>query len=213
MYEAKDFYKDKNVVQDYEQERFTGKLGSFRYAREQRAVSYVLDHLPEKQLILDCPIGNGRWSEILLARGHEVIGCDISRAMLDAAEVRLSTTPGLRGLSIADAENLWLPNDSVDYVFCHALFKHLPVPIQLKVLTELARVSRRGIVVALSLLILPESLLWRARRIPEAYGVNRELLQEWLDDLGLDLVVAKKCTTPLGVERTMLLSHRLPLQS
>ena len=46
----------------------------------------------------------------------------------------------------ASAEDLPLEDGSVDYAFSYALMKHLPVPVQYKVLAEFARVSRKGVI-------------------------------------------------------------------
>jgi ubiquinone/menaquinone biosynthesis C-methylase UbiE len=207
-YSARDFYKQSDVVAEYETRRFTGALGRRRWAAEQQALGRVFDRLPASSTVLDCPVGNGRWAEQLLRRGHRVTGVDVSEAMLGAAEERMRRIAAEGGeparLLLGDAEHLDFPTGSFDVVFSHALTKHLPADVQDRVFAEFARVSSRAVVCSFSVLSGLSGALWRARRLPEAYGRRPQEIVDLAAAHGLRTDLAVPCTTRLGVEQTML---------
>lgn len=207
-YSARDFYKQSDVVAEYETRRFAGGLGRRRWVSEQEALSRVFDRLPASSTVLDCPVGNGRWAEQLLRRGHRVTGVDVSEAMLAAASERMERIAADGGeparLLLGDAEDLQFASGSYDVVFSHALTKHLPAEVQDRVFGEFARVSSQAVVCSFSVLSGLNGALWRARRLPEAYGRRPEEITELAAAHGLRIDVAVPCTTRLGVEQTML---------
>lgn len=207
-YSARDFYKQPAVVEDYERHRFSGALGRRRWAAEQEAVHQVFDRLPAAATVLDCPVGNGRWAEQLLRRGHRVTGVDMSEAMLKAASARLERVEGAPGelvsLQQGDAECLQFPSGSFDVVFSHALTKHLPAGVQDRVFAEFARVSRQAVVCSFSVLSGLNGMVWRLRRLPEAYGRQPAEIAGLAAAHGLRIELAVPCTTSLGVEQTIL---------
>jgi ubiquinone/menaquinone biosynthesis C-methylase UbiE len=207
-YSARYHYQSAEVAATYEQDRFGGRLGHYRYRREQRAVQALFDLLPERQVVLDCPMGIGRWAELLVSRGHEVLGCDLSSAMLAVARTRFADSVDRPVMFVGDAEGLPLPSKSVDYVFSHALTKHLPREAQHRVLSEFARCAKSGVIISFSVLSGLPGLYWRARRIPDAHAVPPDVLADWFDELGLVAKRSRSCTTPIGVERTMLLEFQ-----
>lgn len=210
-YSAREHYTDPAVVGSYEADRYTSALGRHRWALEQRAVNRILAVLPPDQYILDCPVGNGRWAERLTRAGHSVLGADISAPMLHAASVRLNPDgpdDGSVKLVRVDAERLPFRDNCCDYVYSHALTKHLPAPVQDRVFAEFARVTRRGVVCSFSVLSGPRGLLWRARRIPEGYGRTPGELAALAHRHGMTVRAAIRCTTLFGVERTMLFEFR-----
>lgn len=145
-YSAKTDYMDAGVAAQYEKVRFSGVLGRYRWKREQDAVGALVRRIPQVSTILDCPCGIGRWWPHLLPRAGKLIAMDISREMLDRASQRPEVAAHSIETMIGDAEAIPLEDGAVDYVFSHALTKHLPWPVQYKVFSEFARVARRGIV-------------------------------------------------------------------
>jgi SAM-dependent methyltransferase len=199
-------YADPEVVRCYESDRFSGWLGRRRWAAEQSALRSVFDLLPPGSLVLDCPVGNGRWTEQLLGRGHHVVGADLSPAMLDAARARLAGRP-VRGLVRADATGLPFADGSAEVVFSHALTKHLPPRLQDEVFAEFARVARTAVLCSFSVVTGLSGVGWRLRRLPESYGRSWLQLRELGERHGLTACVSKRCTTALGVERTVLFTR------
>jgi ubiquinone/menaquinone biosynthesis C-methylase UbiE len=207
-YSAKTAYQDHSVAEGYEEARFSGRLGRYRWRREQTAVRSMVERLPRGVKVLDCPCGTGRWWEVLDMRATAIIGADASPGMLRFAAERAQRSRAEVSLFEADAENLPFEDESVDYTFSHALTKHLPIPAQASVLREFARVSRSGVISSFSILSHASYEFWRRRRPPESYPLLREQL-EWLTDaVGLEWEAARKCTTPIGVEHTILFRKR-----
>ena len=85
-YSAKKKYRDKDDVAQYEQLRFSTLLGKYRYYREQKAVSALIEDLPNNISIADCPCGNGRWWNLLARRATRIAALDLSPAMLNSAK-------------------------------------------------------------------------------------------------------------------------------
>lgn len=207
-YSAKTAYQDHSVAEAYEETRFSGWLGRYRWRREQTAVRSIVERLPHGIEVLDCPCGTGRWWPVLTMRATAIIGADASAGMLRFAAQRAQRSGAEVRLLEADAENLPFGDESVDYTFSHALTKHLPIPVQACVLREFARVSRSGVISSFGIFSHASYEFWRRRRPTESYPLLSEQL-EWLADAaGLEREAARKCTTPIGVEHTVLFRKR-----
>lgn len=200
-YSAKEVYADGQSRADYERSRFTGALGRYRNAREQRAVTRIVDSLPREVTFADCPCGSGRWWPVLARRAKSIAAFDVSPGMLRYAEEEAQNSRIDIDVREGDAESLPLPDDSVDYVFSFALTKHLPLPVQFQVLAEFARVARRGVLSSFPVFSHLTYAIWRRRNIAESYGVLPEQLEWMAESAGLKIQAMRKCTTPIGVER------------
>lgn len=203
-YSAKKRYRDKEDVAQYEQLRFTTLLGKYRYYREQKAVSALIEYLPNNISIADCPCGNGRWWNLLARRATRIAALDLSPAMLNTAKKSACDFKIPIEICRASAEDIPLRDKVVDYSFCHALTKHLPVPVQYQVLKELSRISREGIICTFGIFSHFTYEFWRHRKLEESFPVWPEALQWMAEAANLRIVMKKKCTTPLGVEHTVL---------
>ena len=203
-YSAKDSYLSGSSVEDYERERFSGVFGRYRYLREQRAVSSLVEMLPDGASIVDCPCGNGRWWPILTRKAKYIIAFDISKGMLHHAEEGAKEFNIEIDVKEGGAENLPLDSNSIDYVFSHALTKHLPVPIQYDVLAEFARISRFGVICSFGVFSHLTYEFWRRRHLKESYPVFFEELEWMAAAANLKIRAMCKCTTPIGVENTVL---------
>lgn len=203
-YIARSHYLDENVAAGYEAKRYSGVTGRYRHSREQAGVKAILNQLPTDLHILDLPCGIGRWWPALDGHASRIDGVDISPAMLAEAKTRESHTQAAISLSIGDAEALEFPDNSVDLVFSHALMKHLPIPVQYRVLSEFSRVSRAWVVCAFSIVEPLTYLVWRRRSFVDSYPLLPEQLRDMAESSGLQLIDRKKCTTPVGVEYSVL---------
>lgn len=112
------------------------------YAEFQRDVGQrLLDKLPidlSGKVVLDLGCGTGFFTEKLLACGARVICVDISAGMLAAAEKRCGNSRVT--YLLADAENLPMAANSVDYVYSSLALQwcaNLAIPLQ-----EMKRVTR-----------------------------------------------------------------------
>ncbi len=93
-----------------------------------------------RKRILDVGTGTGFVASILSRLGHEVVGLDISRGMLEVARRKCDVE-----LVMGDAEDLPFDDGSFDAVVCRHLIWTLPNPK--KALKEWARVAREKVVV------------------------------------------------------------------
>jgi SAM-dependent methyltransferase len=87
---------------------------------------------------LDAACGTGRYSAVLAAAGHDVVGVDGSPEMLAKARAKVPAARFRDGSLTA----LPLPDDDVDLVVCALALPH--VPALGPVLSEFARVLRPG---------------------------------------------------------------------
>ena len=179
-------------------------LGKYRYAREQKAVATLVELLPNQISILDCPCGNGRWWPILARKAKHIIALDISPGMLHYAAQQANQFEIEIAVREGDAEKLNLPDNCVDYVFSYALTKHLPIPVQYQVLREFSRVAREGVICSFGIFSHINYEFWRHRHIGELYPTFLEELEWMAQAAGLEILIMRKCTTPIGVEHTVL---------
>lgn len=208
QYSAKEAYNHGASREEYEKSRFSGLLGRYRYAREQNAVASLVDRLPQGLTILDCPCGTGRWWPMLSRRAEKIVAMDISPGMLDFARKEERSLGIEIEVRQGDAEKLDLADDSVDYTFSFALTKHLPIPLQYKVLAEFARVSRKGVICSFGIFSHLTYEFWRRRSLVESYPTFKEELFWMAHAAGLKVEEMRKCTTPIGVEHVVLFSKR-----
>jgi ubiquinone/menaquinone biosynthesis C-methylase UbiE len=203
-YSARAFYRNSDVVASYEADRFSGTLGRYRWRREQNAVLDIVKQLPACDVALDAPCGIGRWWPVLELRCNEIVAVDISHEMIETARSNVTAVQAAVELRVEDAEALSFGDESFDLVFSHALTKHLPIPVQYKVMSEFARVSRRWVVCSFSVLTISNYGLWRFRDIEESYPLLRAQIEDLAKLTGLAVRSERNCTTPVGVERSIL---------
>ncbi|ALG12618.1 class I SAM-dependent methyltransferase [Kibdelosporangium phytohabitans] len=105
------------------------------FAIDVPVVKRIVDELPAGTA-LDAACGTGRYAELLVERGHRVIGVDSSPEMLELARKRLP------GSEFREGTLHHLPVDEVDLVVCGLALTHNPdlTPI----FAEFARVLRPG---------------------------------------------------------------------
>jgi ubiquinone/menaquinone biosynthesis C-methylase UbiE len=204
-YKARTAYLDPRIVDEYENLRFAGPRGRYVWRREQRGVGAMVAAVGSAARVLDCPTGIGRWRPVLERLGPElIVQSDLSPTMLEASR-RRERTGGVQWTGVqAEAERLPFADGAFDLVFCHALTKHLPLPTQAAVLREFARVSSAHIVCSFSVRRGLPGLLRRLR----GQGLSRAVAPAWLDEAaaaaGLRVIDSIACTTPVGLERSVL---------
>jgi ubiquinone/menaquinone biosynthesis C-methylase UbiE len=87
---------------------------------------------------LDAACGTGRYAAYLASLGHQVIGVDLSPAMLDVAQAKVPDGSFREG----DLQKLPVPDQQCDLVVCALALTH--VPDLRPVFAEFARVLRPG---------------------------------------------------------------------
>ena len=100
-------------------------------------------HLSADERVLDIATGPGYIAEAFARATREVVGVDLTDAMLAIARER-TKEHGIENVSFraADAQNLPFENGEFDVVVCRLALHHLQKPLQ--VLQEMARVCRAG---------------------------------------------------------------------
>jgi ubiquinone/menaquinone biosynthesis C-methylase UbiE len=170
---ARERYQDRQVADNYDRVRFTRPIGRLIDALEKRAVQRALKAV--RQLcpcprVLDTPCGTGRITELLLHQGWTVTGGDISQPMMDIARRKLSPFGDRVGFCQLDIEDLQLPERSFDLITCIRLLNHLLPAERARALREMARVSRRFVIVNVSF----ASSLYRLKaNLKSAFGIVR----------------------------------------
>lgn len=113
--------------------------------------------------VLDLGCGTGENVIPLLERGARVTGVDISPDLIAIAQKRIRNANLEAFLTVGDACNTLLPDESFDIIFCMALIHHLKIDL---VRDEMWRILRKG-----GAIILSEPI-----RFSEAYARVRRLL-------------------------------------
>ncbi len=91
MMKEKKLSFSKNEVADYEKKRYRGLDQRFVHNREKKILKKIFDRIGAASgLALDLPCGYGRFSDFLLERGFRLINCDLSHAMVERANERVS---------------------------------------------------------------------------------------------------------------------------
>jgi SAM-dependent methyltransferase len=141
------YWGQPTLAQAYESGRFDSVKGRWYRGREERAIQRALRGLHPGSRMLDAACGTGRITSLLRRHGFRVAGCDISRAMMDVARRQLASLGHEVPLVETDAEHLPYRNGSFDAATCIGLLMHLDADARVRVLRELARVSRDGLVI------------------------------------------------------------------
>jgi ubiquinone/menaquinone biosynthesis C-methylase UbiE len=139
-YPAKRAYMGEEAASTYDEKRFFGRIGSLMNNLELQAIERLLRAIAPGVYALDVASGTGRVSRLLSEQFEHAVALDISASMLS------QENPGAP--VIADAEKLPFPDDAFDAVTCLRLFGHLPPEIRVTILGEMARVTKRYLIVA-----------------------------------------------------------------
>ena len=117
--------------------------------------------LTGKERVLDIATGPGYVAEAFAKESREVVGMDLTEAMLTIARARTEER-GVKNISFrtGDAQSLPFDADQFDVVVCRLALHHVQQPS--KVLNEMSRVCRRSGAVVVEI-FMPASIL-RARR-------------------------------------------------
>lgn len=151
-------YRDAALARDYERARSANLGQRARASLERSLVRRALASLPRDSRILDVACGTGRLAPLLAGHGASLVGVDSSREMLaEAARHGLATARWVQG----DATRLPFRDASFDVVTSCRFLRHLDAAGRTAVFRELARVSRRLVVVEL---LLGEGLVWATKR-------------------------------------------------
>jgi ubiquinone/menaquinone biosynthesis C-methylase UbiE len=137
---GKEWYQADDVAQEYDAKRFSDG-GRLIDRREKEAVLDALGPVEGKN-VLEIACGTGRFTVMLAERGANIIGLDISSAMMAQGRQKAKDA-GVEGLvefMRGDAARLPFPDDHFDTVFAMRFFHLADTPA--KFLAEMCRVSK-----------------------------------------------------------------------
>lgn len=125
---GQEWYQEHDIAEAYDDKRFSGG-GQFIDRREKRAVLDALGPVEDKR-ILEVACGTGRFTVMLAQQGADIVGVDISAAMLDQGRKKAVATGVEETLSFmqGDAGGLPFPDDHFDAVFAMRFFHLAPDP-------------------------------------------------------------------------------------
>jgi len=140
---GEEWYQTDEVAQAYDAKRFS-RGGRLIDRREKRAVLEALTPIEDRR-VLEIACGTGRFTVMLAERGADIVGLDISSAMLAQGREKAQAAgvtdriEFLRG----DAARLPFPDDHFDTVFAMRFFHLADTPA--KFLAEMCRVSKEQV--------------------------------------------------------------------
>lgn len=137
---GKEWYQTDEVAQEYDSKRFSDG-GRLIDRREKRAVLEALAPVEDKD-VLEIACGTGRFTVMLAERGANIVGLDISSAMMAQGreKARASGVDQQVEFMRGDAARLPFPDDHFDAVFAMRFFHLADTPA--KFLAEMCRVSK-----------------------------------------------------------------------
>lgn len=148
-------------ARSYEQKRTSDD----KWQREQEAVESLLGQVASaSSVVLDVPVGTGRFLPLYEALGCRAIGLDISPDMLEQARGRVGSTDRL-SLAVADITALDMPDDEVDVALCVRFTNLVPLDTVEQAVRELARVSKGHVVLGVRTHSRHGALRRTARRV------------------------------------------------
>lgn len=145
-YEARDRYRGV-AARQYE----TRRRETQQWQNEDTILSAILSEIAPNSKVLDVPVGTGRLLDMACQRGHRILGIDVSEDMLSEARKRNAVVDGCAELCTGDIEALPLRTNSVDYAFSIRFMNWVPLPVLESALSEIDRVSIKGVVVQVKL--------------------------------------------------------------
>jgi ubiquinone/menaquinone biosynthesis C-methylase UbiE len=209
-------WKSAEVAERYDERRFTSVGGRMYDRMEKRAIAACLDvaqQVAPIEAMLDLACGTGRISEFLAARGYRLTCGDISDQMLDVAKRRLKAAGADRVTFVhADIYQVEQPAASFDCVCAFRLFQHLTSDQRACALREMARISRRFVLVNVMYTSAYYGAIRKLRRrlgrYTTRYTSSQSEIHRELDHSGLRLVKSILTQPGFNGDRVLLLEKK-----
>ncbi|MFB6108628.1 MAG: class I SAM-dependent methyltransferase [Haloplanus sp.] len=140
---GEEWYQADEVAEEYDAKRFS-RGGRLIDRREKRAVLDALGPVEDRD-VLEIACGTGRFTVMLAERGADVVGLDISSAMMQQGREKARAADVTDRIEFlrADAARLPFPDDHFDSVFAMRFFHLADTPA--KFLSEMCRVSKEQV--------------------------------------------------------------------
>jgi ubiquinone/menaquinone biosynthesis C-methylase UbiE len=180
---VKSRYRHFMVATTYDSSRFLSAKGQKRnrlmLAAIQRAFDKAVSLGTPIHDGLDLPCGTGRLFPWLLQRQLQFVGADISLEMMRTGQTKIATASNggaPLGLVQCDGEYLPFQEESLDVVFSIRFIFHVPREQRVRILQEMARVSRRWLIVDFRHCY---NMRWCFRRVCHGLGLTEHVGEVW----------------------------------
>jgi len=181
---GKQWYQADDVAEEYDAKRFS-RGGRLIDRREKQAVLDAVGPVEDRN-VLEIACGTGRFTVMLAERGADIVGLDISEAMLAQGREKAHKAGVADNVEFmrGDAARLPFPDDHFDAVVSMRFYHLAPTPA--KFMAEMARVSKEQVFFdtfnGFSTRVLYNRLLPMGSHL-----YNRDEVEELLDGAGLSL--------------------------
>jgi ubiquinone/menaquinone biosynthesis C-methylase UbiE len=180
---AKRRYRDSVVATTYDSSRFLSAQGQKRNRHTLAAIQRAFDKAASLGTpvrgCLDLPCGTGRLFPWLLQGQLRFVGADISLEMMRVARTKISAmSSGVVPCALVqcDGEHLPFMDRSVDAVFSIRFMFHAPREVRVRILQEMARVSRRWLIADFRHCY---NWRWCFRRLCHSLGLAKHMGEVW----------------------------------
>jgi SAM-dependent methyltransferase len=180
---VKSRYRDAVVATTYDSSRFLSARGQKRNRLTLAAIQRAFDKAASLgtpiRVCLDLPCGTGRLFPWLWQRRLQFVGADISLEMMRAAGTKVGATGdgGVPGALVqCDGEYLPFKGRSLDAVFSIRFMFHVPREVRIRILQEMARVSRRWLILDIRHCY---NVRWCFRRLCHGLGLAKPRGEVW----------------------------------
>ena len=209
-------YREAEVAETYDAERFTSLAGRVFNSLEKRLIRKAFTGVPAGATIGDVPCGTGRLAEVLLGRGFDVTGVDISPAMLRVAKSRLQRFGDKFQIRVLDARQLSDETVRFDAALCARVLMHFPLSEQITFLRNVASVTKGRLVFTQGVLTPYHRLRRLVKRVllrenPAVYPLRPEEIRRLLAGAGLRLV-KQYAVLPLLSESRVFVTEKVLAQ-
>jgi SAM-dependent methyltransferase len=177
---------------------------------ERRHVARALRECqPPPALLLDMPCGTGKLAKVLTTMETEVVGADLSMAMMALARGAYPASR-FRGFACGSAERLPFCTAAFDTAVCLRLMHLVPPATRRNMMKELARVTSRHVIVSFGVLTSFQLLRLKIRRAifrgtPAPYPVRFADLRAEIEEAGLRLARWRRILPLLSCEYLLTL--------
>lgn len=133
------------------------------------------------RLAADIGAGTGFITEGLIKKGLNVIAVDRSEEMLAEMRRKFADPDGIE-YHVGEAEDLPIPNETVDYVFANMYLHHVESPME--AIREMVRILKPGGMLVVTDLDEHNFDFLRKEHHDRWMGFKREEIRRWLEEAG-----------------------------
>lgn len=183
-----DYYSNEKVVLEYDQKRFLRGGGAYVAKKETEIISNFLKEacLAGENIIMDCPVGTGRFLPLINQFSEHIIAVDVSSAML-----KIASRYNAEEFIESSAEDISVLDDSIDFWVSSRFFFHFSDLDPF--FSEADRVIKSGGFFAFDVFSWsPRSLLPKFLLGGKTYNHKEDCIILLSRKYGFDVVVSKK---------------------